>query len=443
LPTLSRLLATRHGALEGTSTPELVQRYWAASQRNLPGLVLGQCGDWANFSTLELAEWLLGLPPMASRGLTGIPVRELSILEFLAGFQHPLFSRFLALCYDAADAAFARVEHASACVLTAWLTGQFDARSNIGAAGSTSHKLDMLFAEGFDAQSYAFLNSKTIQAAVVHLFVTDTRAADVLSRLTPSLGSTPPSAPLLSEMGSSFADSCVTYQLHLLGAYIFFGDLIPTLDSCSDSFLVRQLCRDLALSCYYACLGAGSDSPLPSLPTLEPLWQFWLSACKTPDFLAPQGLAESLRLYLNQDLVVTAVLGWCYGQYSAQPAMPGLVAGSAAAQRGPARLTLFNDNVHFLDVDFLLNLDWQYFFNAIFDDKAADALRNPLLMLTRPSSVAPMMQQLTASSEAVFGPTTGMGAPHAIRLFLSQYYSALCSLDYVNDWRALKLERET
>ena len=115
----------------------------------------------------------------------------------------------------------------------------------------------------------------------------------------------------------------------------------------------------------------------------------------------------------------------------------------ATGAQSPTKLVLFNENIHFLDVDFLLNLDWQYFFNAIFDDRSADALRNPLLMLTRPSSIAPIAQQLSTNPEVVFCPTTGIGGLHSVRLFLAQYYSALCSLDYVNDWRALKLERET
>ena len=67
-----------------------------------------------------------------------------------------------------------------------------------------------------------------------------------------------PSTPLPANVGLGLADSCITYQLHLLGAYVFFGDLTPTADLPSNGSLVRQLCWDLALSCYYAGLEVGS-----------------------------------------------------------------------------------------------------------------------------------------------------------------------------------------
>ena len=54
-----------------------------------------------------------------------------------------------------------------------------------------------------------------------------------------------PISPLASPMADTdlgLADSCITYQLHLLGAYIFFGDLTPTADTAHNDSLVRQLC---------------------------------------------------------------------------------------------------------------------------------------------------------------------------------------------------------
>jgi hypothetical protein len=66
-----------------------------------------------------------------------------------------------------------------------------------------------------------------------------------------------PSMPLSADVSLGLADSCITYQLHLLGAYVFFGDLTPTAGLPGSSFLIQQLCWDLALSCYYTVLEAG------------------------------------------------------------------------------------------------------------------------------------------------------------------------------------------
>jgi hypothetical protein len=78
------------------------------------------------------------------------------------------------------------------------------------------------------------------QVVGTRAFVTRPNASQGSNPLVQTPTAAAPSMPLSADISLGLADSCITYQLHLLGAYIFFGDLTPTADLPGNGSLIRQ-----------------------------------------------------------------------------------------------------------------------------------------------------------------------------------------------------------